>query len=284
MKVKDRTELWTVLTVIISLLLGLGLQLALGYSARMRSRKAAQDAAELFSESAGTQMLSMQSSAGQTDGSLKFNSEAKAGRAEELGGLDILMLVNPWTPMPEGYVPELEYINNIAPELMSTNDWELTDARCTGAMADMLRDCQNAGHGVYVCSAYRSHEKQTMLYENKIQRVVGEGYSWEEAPDIAAQVVAVPGTSEHELGLAADIVDMDYPFLNTYQEETDTQKWLMEHCAEYGFILRFPAGDPDITGIIYEPWHYRYVGGDFAREITELGITLEEYTALRRGR
>ena len=93
----------------------------------------------------------------------------------------------------------------------------------------------------------------------------------------AAKEIAVPGTSEHQLGLAVDLMDEDYPYLNDHQANTGTQKWLMEHCHEYGFILRYPIGSTEITGIIYEPWHYRYVGVEIAQEIMNLGITLEEY-------
>ena len=104
-----------------------------------------------------------------------------------------------------------------------------------------------------------------------------EGYEEEEAKVIAAREVAVPGTSEHQLGLAVDIVDKDHPLLDESQADRPTQIWLMEHCWEYGFILRYPVGTTDQTGIIYEPWHYRYVGREIAMELKELGITLEEY-------
>jgi len=125
---------------------------------------------------------------------------------------------------------------------------------------------------------------QEFLYNNKIQRLRDEGVGWYEAPELAALSVAVPGTSEHQLGLAVDIIDENYKLLTRWQEYTDTQQWLMKNCHKYGFILRYPNGTTDITGIIYEPWHYRYVGAEVAAEITELGITFEEYLPLRRGR
>ena len=96
--------------------------------------------------------------------------------------------------------------------------------------------------------------------------------------------MAPPGTSEHQLGLAADIIDSEYTYLDEGQERTGTQRWLMENSWRYGFILRYPNGTTDITGIIYEPWHYRYVGQRFAKDIYEKDVTLEEYIALRRGR
>ena len=99
----------------------------------------------------------------------------------------------------------------------------------------------------------------------------------EQARSEAATVVAVPGTSEHHLGLALDIVDAGYPFLTEEQEETPVQKWLIENSWKYGFILRYPSGKSDITGIIYEPWHYRYVGREVAAEVYASGLCFEEY-------
>ena len=97
----------------------------------------------------------------------------------------------------------------------------------------------------------------------------------------AAKWVAIPGTSEHNTGLATDIVSSDWYTYNSDLEqsfeETDTFKWLYEHCADYGFILRFPKGKESVTGIVYEPWHYRYVGKDVAKYIMENDLTLEEF-------
>ena len=98
-----------------------------------------------------------------------------------------------------------------------------------------------------------------------------------EAEEKVAYWVARPGTSEHQAGLAVDIVDTNYQSLDEQQEETPVQLWLMEHCAEYGFILRYPSGKSDLTGVGYEPWHYRYVGEEAAREIMDQGVCLEEY-------
>ena len=89
--------------------------------------------------------------------------------------------------------------------------------------------------------------------------------------------MAVPGTSEHQTGLALDIVSAGYQLLDEAQEDTAEQKWLMEHCWEYGFILRFPEDKTEITGIGYEPWHYRYVGRETAEAIHKSGLCLEEY-------
>ena len=141
----------------------------------------------------------------------------------------------------------------------------------------MLDACKAAGLRPVVRSSYRSQATQKRLYENKVSQWKGYGYSEEEARKKAATIVAVPGTSEHQLGLAVDIIDYNYPYLNEQQETMPTQKWLMENSWRYGFILRYPNEKSDITGIIYEPWHYRYVGEEAAAEIYELGVTLEEY-------
>ena len=128
-----------------------------------------------------------------------------------------------------------------------------------------------------IVSAYRTREEQEYLYWRKVKRLEEAGWSYDHALKEAGKEVAVPGTSEHQLGLAVDIIDGNYGYLDEHQANMPAQKWLMEHCHEYGFILRYPTGTTEITGIIFEPWHYRYVGQEIAQEITNLGITLEEY-------
>ncbi len=201
--------------------------------------------------------------------------EERQKRLDDLH-LDLLTIVSAAVPLKEGYVPVLDTV---------VEDYKL-DERCAAKAWQMMQDCREAGAGYpMICSAYRTEEFQSELYENKVVRVQLE--KWcpiEEAREKAALEVAPPGTSEHQLGLAADIIDETFPYLNEWQETTGTQRWLKEHAAEYGFILRYPNGTTDITGIVYEPWHYRYVGEKFAAEITAKGVTLEEYVAWRRGR
>ena len=182
---------------------------------------------------------------------------------------ELLTLVNPWNELEKGYVPEL----------CEVEDGYRVDVRCADALKKMLEDCREAGNPAVLCSAYRTQMYQQELFDNKVRRLIAEGVKREDAKAEAAKSVAPPGTSEHQSGLAVDIIDFDYPYLDSKQEDTPTQKWLMVHCAEYGFILRYPNGSSDITGIIYEPWHYRYVGVISARDIMERGITLEEYLA-----
>ena len=151
------------------------------------------------------------------------------------------------------------------------------DSRAYGALMDMLDACRAAGLEPLVCSAYRSVEKQTELFEQKVDSLMEQGLSYDEAYAAAATEVAIPGTSEHSLGLAADICALSYQILDESQEDTPEQQWLMEHCWEYGFILRYPPEKQSVTGIIYEPWHYRYVGVEDALKIRDSGLCLEEY-------
>lgn len=131
-----------------------------------------------------------------------------------------------------------------------------------------------------ICSSYRSNERQEQLYRNKINLLIGQGYSSADARKEAGKVIALPGTSEHQLGLAVDIVDVNNQNLDSSQEDTDVQQWLMQNSWRYGFVLRYPTDKSDITGIIYEPWHYRYVGKEAAEYIYKNNICLEEYLKL----
>ena len=169
-----------------------------------------------------------------------------------------IWLVNPWNSIHEDY--EVELATAEAGYRVSTV--------CQEALAQMIADCRSAGHNPVLCSGYRSYWDQKALFDAQVQKY-GATY--------AKTSVAVPNTSEHQLGLAVDIVSGSYARLDAAQGNTKVQQWLMEHCWDYGFILRYPDGSSDITGIIYEPWHYRYVGLEIAQEMKELGITLEEY-------
>ncbi len=180
----------------------------------------------------------------------------------------LLTLVNPWNPLPEDFSCDTTFLY----------DEVWVGTAIYDDLQEMLNDCFDANCQPYVCSGFRTWEKQQALFDNKIERLIYEdGVDPEIAEEEAGKVVAVPGTSEHQLGLAVDIIDYNYPYLTSEQENTPTQSWLMNNSWRYGFILRYPNGTSDITGIIYEPWHYRYVGRDCAKEIYELDITLEEY-------
>ena len=170
------------------------------------------------------------------------------------------IFVNPWHSLPEDFSVDI---------VQACGTW--LDPLCQEALEKMLSDCRAAGFHPQMVSGYRSIADQKANLQRMVNSMGGDY-------EAATKIVAVPGTSEHHLGLAFDIVDSAYPKLNHQQATMATQKWLMEHCWEYGFILRYPENTTDITGIIWEPWHYRYVGEEMALEIRDLGgITLEEY-------
>lgn len=178
-----------------------------------------------------------------------------------------LMLVNPWNTLPEDYAVELATLANGLQ----------VDARIYDALDAMLTDCRAAGLSPIVCSAYRTEATQTRLYNNKVARVRASGVPEDQVEAEAARWVAPPGTSEHQTGLALDIVAASYQILDEKQEDTAEQQWLMENSWKYGFILRYPEEKSEITGIGYEPWHYRYVGRAAAWEMYSTGVCLEEF-------
>ena len=181
-----------------------------------------------------------------------------------------LTLVNFEHPLDEKFKPT---------ELTEVDNGYIADKRIADATKKMIADARAKDNvRIIALSAYRDYDYQMELYENKVIRLQQEkGYSVDKAREEAKTVVAYPGTSEHQLGLALDLVDARYVKLNESQEDTAAYKWLYEHCHEYGFIVRYPNGKTDITGIIYEPWHFRYVGVEAATFIMENNLTLEEY-------
>ncbi len=185
-----------------------------------------------------------------------------------------LVLVNPTHSVPDGYV------ESITLEKVQGN--YVMDSRCAEPMRDMIAAAKRDGITLQLCSTFRTYETQKKLYENRIKILMSRDSSltYEQAAEKAKTINAYPGTSEHELGLAADIVTPSYQMLNSGYDQTAAFKWLKTHCAEYGFILRYPKEKQDITRIIYEPWHYRYVGQEDAKKIMESGLTLEEYLGI----
>jgi D-alanyl-D-alanine carboxypeptidase len=173
-----------------------------------------------------------------------------------------LALVNQWNPLGE----------NLPLELTELSNGQLVDERIYPALQEMFDDARSEGIYPEVVSGYRSAEEQRRMMDDKIARYRDEGYSEEEATADAEVWVAAPGTSEHHLGLAVDI-NADGVNSAGY----DVYGWLRENAHKYGFILRYPPDKTDVTGIGYEPWHYRYVGVPAATEIYNRGICLEEY-------
>lgn len=153
----------------------------------------------------------------------------------------------------------------------------VVDQRIEKDLNAMLAAAKADGVTIYPCSAYRSIDKQTALFNRKIKQYQNNGYNYNDAYNIAKTIVAVPGTSEHHTGLALDLITPGYQQLDDGFENTAAFKWLDKHSAEYGFVLRYPKDKEDITKIIYEPWHYRYVGVNAAETIKANGWCLEEY-------
>lgn len=178
-----------------------------------------------------------------------------------------LLLVNNRHPIPEDYEFTLGVIRGSLQ----------CDERIIPPFLNMLQAAKKDGVTLEVCSPYRTLDRQEYLFDRKIVRYMKRGMSYMDAYKQSARVVNVPGTSEHQIGLALDIYTDSYKTLDEGFGETEAGIWLREHCGEYGFILRYPKGKEYITGIEYEPWHFRYVGKTAAMEIMERGLTLEEF-------
>lgn len=187
------------------------------------------------------------------------------------------------TPWPEELPWNLRLVNkdNPLPRDFSVETAEAAegqlDSRAASALSQMVSDMEAQGLSPVVCSSFRTWEEQEALHQNKVNRLLSQGYSLASAEEEASRWVVPAGTSEHQLGLAADIVAADCQVLEEEQENTPEQQWLMAHCQEYGFILRYPRDKQGLTGVGYEPWHYRYVGVEAAQEIMSQGLCLEEY-------
>ncbi len=181
-----------------------------------------------------------------------------------------LILVNEDTPIPEGFEVKLEKITG----------GQLVDARIVTPLNEMFTAMRAEGLSPMVCSGYRTIEKQHNLFEDDIKQQVRLGATYDQAFYKAKEQTALPGASEHHTGLAVDIVGKSHQSLNAAQARTKEALWLAEHCAEYGFILRYPADKKDITGIAYESWHFRYVGEEAAEYIMENKIAFEEFVEM----
>ncbi|ADU25892.1 M15 family metallopeptidase [Ethanoligenens harbinense] len=205
-------------------------------------------------------------------------SKALAPASEmKTGGL--LMLINAKNPLPSDYTPTLALVDKSY--YTSSDKDNHFDSRAAPHLSQMIHDARADGVQLVIYSGYRSMAYQTDNFDRKVSEYRAQGYGPSTASSKAATLVAPPGTSEHESGLAADIVSSDWlrknGDLNETFEKTTAFAWLEQHAADYGFILRYPKDKTDITGISYEPWHWRYVGKDNAEKINSAGLCLEEY-------
>ncbi|MBQ7463651.1 MAG: M15 family metallopeptidase [Lachnospiraceae bacterium] len=152
-----------------------------------------------------------------------------------------------------------------------------SDVRVVEHVNSLLQAAKDDGVDIFICSPYRDEEKQQKLFEKKVAQYERKGYDHEKAFDLASETVAIPGSSEHQVGLAFDFVTPKYQRLDEGFAETDAGKWLAKNAPDHGFILRYPADKVSVTDIEFEPWHYRYVGVKAAKEMTKLNLSLEEY-------
>lgn len=201
------------------------------------------------------------------DSDIEVVAQANAEKLSEESEAWQLVLVNESHPLDASYVPELA---EVEPD-------RLVDVRILEDTQQMMEDARAAGLNPYICSSYRNYDYQRSVFNDTMVDWITQGYTPLDAYDETKKSVAVPGTSEHATGLALDITSADYAQLDDAQAETAESKWFAENCWKYGFVLRYPPEKSDITGIVYEPWHYRYVGKEAAKEMTESKITLEEY-------
>ncbi|SEW35906.1 M15 family metallopeptidase [[Clostridium] fimetarium] len=173
-----------------------------------------------------------------------------------------LLLVNYCNYIPDNYSVKLKTIRN----------GYQVDERIYLHLQEMFDAAKKVGVYPLIGEAYRTAAQQQKMLDDKIKAYITEGYSKSEAETLAKKWVAVPGTSEHQLGLALDINAEKGKCTNE-----EVYQWLAKNSYKYGFILRYPSDKVEITGTSYEPWHYRYVGQEVAKEIYEQGICLEEY-------
>lgn len=182
-----------------------------------------------------------------------------------------LVLVNPWQALPEDFEPELVQVDNeqwIAERIESAwNNWK--------------EAALEAGHRLFLASGYRTVERQENNFNNQLEAYLNEGMSEEEARNRTMDYLTEPGHSEHHTGLALDIVDEEWIVagngLTTEYDTQASQQWMTETMADFGFILRYPEGKEEVTGIQYESWHFRYVGEENAQFMVEHDLVLEEY-------
>ncbi len=202
-----------------------------------------------------------------TDAAGQTNASNDPIGAQKLSSDWNLILVNSHHPLPSDFEVELKTLAS----------GHQVDVRLYPALQRMMDDARAEGLSPIICSSYRTMEKQTSLYNNLVNSYIAKGYSSDAAKQEAAKWIAIPGTSEHHTGLVVDIVAQSYQLLDEKQADTAEQQWLMQNAHKYGFILRYAKDKTAITGIGYEPWHYRYVGEEAAKEMYERGISLEEY-------
>ena len=185
----------------------------------------------------------------------------------------LMVLVNHTNKMPDDYTFETKECGS-----KTAVNKTLQTVACD-AFLEMQKAAAAENVTIWMQSGYRSVKYQTGLYERKTKYYTDKGYDLATAKEKAAAVVNPPGYSEHNCGLAADLNSPEHTGLDEGFENTTAFRWLCEHAADYGFILRYPQGAEAQTEITYEPWHWRYVGVENARKISASGLCFEDYIA-----
>ena len=184
----------------------------------------------------------------------------------------MLRLIDYDHPLGEDFVPE---------SLTDVGDGQQMDSRVAPMFLKLVEDAKAAGYTVYVCSGYRDYATQSVIYfDNHVNVYMAQGMSEEEANAKARLAVNYPGSSEHQSGLCVDVLESSSQDMEPYIGGSGLMLWLEQHCAEYGFVVRYPDGKTSITGVEYEPWHLRYVGDQAAGYMMANGLCLEEFLAL----
>ena len=193
-----------------------------------------------------------------------------------------LALVNNYNELPEDFEWNLVYWSNgqaVDKSILNKSDFDILaiDKLAYQPLKDMFEAAEKAGVPLDFYSGYRSIVRQNRNFLRSVENNMKSGLTLEQAKAKTNKSRAYPGTSEHNLGLAIDILVKGNRDLSENFEKTAQFKWLSENAENYGFILRYPKDKTNITEIIYEPWHYRYVGVEHAKKMNELGLCLEEY-------
>ncbi|WP_179031399.1 M15 family metallopeptidase [Paenibacillus kribbensis] len=232
---------------------------------------------EADNSSAGTGQASAGTESGQADSVMVLRSQsALQATVKEEGGTAIVtnatsdtVVVNKQRSLPEGYAPDDLVEPQVPFSFDGPHEKRHMRKEAAGALEKLFDGAKKDGIELRAVSGYRSYKRQVSIFNNNV-KTKGEAY--------ASQVSAVPGTSEHQTGLA---IDVSSPSVGNVLEQSfgasKEGEWLEKHAPEYGFIIRYMKDKQDITGYVYEPWHIRYVGKDIAEDVAKQGLTLEEY-------
>lgn len=178
-----------------------------------------------------------------------------------------MMIVNRNNTLSSDYVPEELVLSEI--DFVSYIETRYLAKSTAEAAKAMFEAAKEEGIILLGASGYRSYEVQEILYNSRVEN---------EGQEEADRYTAKPGQSEHQTGLALDILSEDYQDMDDNFDSTEAYAWLKDNCYKYGFILRYPPGKEDITGFLYEPWHYRYIGNnEVAKDIMDRNLTFEQY-------